>query len=121
MAAFADYMLGSAGGVMVAAARATGMARPEGLRRAGAAYGVVSVVHHAAALERAGRRLRPVAVGDAALLALAREWLVIEGRVPRTALAAALPAVMARRRLAGRAGVLGERLALLGAWMAGRV
>ena len=68
-------------------------------------------------------RLRAVvaelAADGRALLAGAR------GRLPRAVLAAALPAVLARRDLVRAAPPaargLGDRLAVLAAWMAGRV
>ena len=122
VAAFEAYVLGTAGGVMVAAAGALGMAGAEALRRPGAAYGVAGVLRSVRALARQGRcvlpenllaeagltpadviadpadpRLQPVMDG---LAGLASGWLRGRVRVPRRARSAALPLVLARRDLA---------------------
>ena len=121
MAEFEEYLLGSAGGVMVAAARALGMAAPEALRPWGAAYGAAGVLRSIEAHARQGRCLLPLdAVAEAgmsegAVIAephsaalspvrdrvrtIAQAWLTSRSEVPRSALAAVLPAVLARRDL----------------------
>ncbi|MGI4952985.1 MAG: phytoene/squalene synthase family protein [Janthinobacterium lividum] len=113
------YVQGSAGGVMVAAARALGMEAAEALRPWGAAYGVVGVLRNAPVLAAQDRGfLGPAVTEEQAaqeLVRLARTWLATAVRVPRRARAAMLPAVLARRRL-GRdpAGFgLGDRLAVV--------
>ncbi len=122
MAAFEAYLLGSAGGVMVSAGRALGMAVPEPLRPWGAAYGAAGVLRSIEAHARQGRCLLPLdLVAEAGLSegaviadprspalapvrdrvrATAERWLAGRPEVPRSALAAALPAVFARRDLA---------------------
>ena len=127
---FEAYALGAAGGGMVAAGRALGMGKPEALRPWGAAYGVAGVLRSVGAHARQGRCLLPLdlvreaglsegaVIADPAAAALARvraglasralEWLERRVDVPRPALAAALPAVLARRDLR-RGGMAGER------------
>ncbi len=143
MAAFEEYVLGTAGGVMVAAARALGMADAESLRRPGAAYGVAGVLRSVGAHARQGRCLLPEDVlaeagltgGDViaapdgpalapvvgALRGLACDWLGEVTR-PEAGLAAALPTTLARRdlRRGGRSGgrSLSDRIAVL--WAAAR-
>ena len=118
------YLRAGAGGVAVAAARVLGAPEPEAVRSLGAAYGVAGLLRSVPLLAGCGRCLLPadllVAQGvsvDSAIAApnsppvravLAR--LVEEGRallrqgvrspVPRGAIAAVLPAVLARRDLA---------------------
>lgn len=149
-AAWGAYLAATAGGVMVAAGRALGaddavLAR---LRVLGAAHGVAGQLRNVPVLARAGRVMLPqdvlgahgltvhdVAAGRGAeRLAGALAELRGEGRamlagargaLPRRVLAAALPAVLARRDLArempaGGRG-LGDRLAVLAAWARGRV
>lgn len=149
-AAWLAYLAATAGGVMAAAGRALGaeeslLAR---LRVLGTAHGVAGQLRNAALLARAGRVLLPqdvlgahgltihdvIAGKGAAQLPDVLAELAAEGRallsraggaVPRGAIAAALPAVLARRDLARRAPVeargLGDRLAVLRAWLLGRV
>ena len=144
------YLLGSAGGIAVAAGRLLGAPEPEALRPYGAAWGAACVLGGVAAAARQGRCLLPADVlaahglspeavasaPDAAALHPVRAVLATEVRgwlaagrgvrLPRAAVAAALPAVLARRDLA-RPGVpardgrgLGDRLAVLRAGMLGR-
>lgn len=154
IAAFADwraYMLAGAGGVAVAAARLLGAPEPEALRPLGAAYGVAGLLRSVRFLAARGRCLLPadllaaqatsvaaaIAAPDAAPVRAVLARLAEEGRtllrqgtgarVPRSAIAAALPAVLARRDLArwpalapARRGV-GDRLAVTVAGLRGRL
>jgi phytoene synthase len=153
VAAWRDYLLGSAGGLAVAAGRLLGAADPEALRPFGAAYGAAGVLRSVPTLARQGRCLLPaealaahglvpeavvsegVASGDRRLHAALRD-LAAEGRgflaagrasqVPRQAITAALPAVLARRDLASAPIAqpvrgLGDRLAVTWAGLRGRI
>jgi phytoene synthase len=118
------YLRGTAGGLAVAAARLLGATAPEALRDLGAAYGAAGVLRAVPALARQGRCLLPAdvlavhglspeAVPDAVLrapdapaLRAVRATLAATGRsllasaprrLPRPVIAAALPAVLARR------------------------
>jgi phytoene synthase len=145
------YMLAGAGGVAVAAARVLGAPEPELMRPAGAAYGVAGLLRSASLLAARGRCLLPAdllaregasverAVGEPAspqvqavaaqLVSEARTWLLgwDAARVPREAIAAALPAVFARRdlarwpRLASFPRGIGDKLAVTIAGLRGRV
>ena len=144
------YLAATAGGVMVAAGRALGAqgAVLGRLRTLGAAHGIAGQLRNLPALARAGRVLLPrdvlaaqgltihdVIAGQAeeslrqVLAGLAAEgWALLEsarGPLPRPVLAAALPAVLARRDLRRRIPVeargLGDRLAVMVAWALGRV
>ena len=138
----------------MAAGRLLGVAGPAlaGLQAAGAAYGLAGVLRSVPALAGQGRCLLPgdvlaahgltpeaVVAGPgsapvrAVLAALAqaglRQAAAIRPGVPRGAVAAALPLVLARRDLRrqarGRAVPavrgLGDRLAVIGAGLTGRV
>ena len=150
LADWRTYLLGSTGGIAVAAARLLGAPEPEALRPYGAVWGAASVLRGVAAQARQGRCLLPAdvlaaqgltpeAVASApdaaalhpvrvALATEARSWLAAGRgvRLPRAAVAAALPSVLARRDLArltapaleGRG--LGDRLAVLRAGVLGR-
>lgn len=154
-AAFTDYLRGTAGGVAVAAGRLLGVgdAGLQVLRAVGAAYGAAGVLRSVAAHAAQGRCLLPAdALAESGLdpeavlhspeaarpavrvlAAEATAALANAGNVarslPRGAIAAALPAVLARRDLArlaaGRPVVtprrLGDRLAVALAGMRGRV
>ncbi len=125
--AWLAYLRGTAGGLAVAAARSLGEATPEALRDLGAAYGAAGVLRAAPVLARQGRCLLPMdalaaqglspeAMSDAVLRApgapevravlggLAACGMALLGRAPqrlaRPVVAAALPAVLARRDLA---------------------
>jgi 15-cis-phytoene synthase len=124
LAEWRDYVRGVAGGVAVAAGRALGAVEPELLRPFGAAYGVAGLVRATPLLAARGRCLLPedllrehglsveAAAAAPASPSVRRvlSVLVEEGhallaraaavRLPRSALAAALPAVLARRDLA---------------------
>jgi phytoene synthase len=117
------WLLQGAGGIAVAAAELLGAPNPGSLREAGAAQGVSRVLRWNHTLARKGRCLLPVdllqdegtslheamAAPDSAgvravLRRLAGEGLALlaqstPGRIPRAFIAAALPAVLARRDL----------------------
>jgi phytoene synthase len=122
-----DYLRGTAGGLAVAAARALGARAPEAMRDLGAAYGAAGVLRAVPALARQGRCLLPTEVlatralspeamidamirtPDAPAVRAVLSALAITGttllanaphRLPRPLIAAALPAVLARRDLA---------------------
>lgn len=150
--AFREYVRATAGGVAVAAGRALGAAEPalEALRDLGAAYGVAGVLRSVPALAGQGRCVLPedllmqhgltqedVIAGPAQaaltpvrarVAAIGSEWLAAgrAARLPRRAIAAALPAVLAKRDLrnhgepAGMRG-LGDRVAVTVAAWRGRV
>jgi len=149
LAEWRNYVEGVAGGVAVAAGRALGAADPELLRPFGAAYGVAGLVRAMPSLAARGRCLLPEdllhAHGGSTEAAVATpasppvrkvlSVLVQEGqallaraataRLPRVAVAAALPAVLAQRDLAHwstppRPRGLGDRLAVLLAAMRGK-
>jgi phytoene synthase len=147
------YLLASAGGLMVTAGRLLGAPEPERLRRPGAAYGAAGGLRSVPALARQGRCMLPVDTLEAhgltpemviahpnrpevqaALRVLSAEGrALLRGasalRLPRSAIAAALPTVLARRDLtprrvgqrltAGRG--IGDRLAVLRAALTGRI
>ncbi len=149
-AAWQAYLAATAGGVMAAAGRLLGAegALLERLQVLGTAHGVAGQLRNVPALARAGRVLLPQDVlgahgltvhdvmagkGEPALRGALAE-LAADGRallaqaggsLPRGAIAAALPAVLARRDLARAEPVaergLGDRLAVLRAWVLGRV
>jgi len=111
------YLMNSAGGLTAAAARLLGAEGPDALRPLGAAYGVAEILRATPALARQGRCLLPAdvlaeyglspagvvsgedaapAIRDLAAKGLA---LLRPERLGRRAIAAALPAVLARRDL----------------------
>ena len=127
LAAWRAWLLSGAGGLAVAAGQALGVAEPamlEGLRLRGAAYGVAGLLRSRLVLARQGRAPWPgdllaeqdltpeEAAADPAgsamtavfgrLNAEGRSWLKAAAdlpAVPRSAVAAALPGVLARRDL----------------------
>lgn len=136
------YMMANAGGIAVAAARLLQAPEPEALRPLGAAYGVAGFLRSAPVLAARGRCLVPadllvaqglsveaaIAAPESSPMRAVLALLAKEGRallrqgadapVPRGAIAAALPAVLARRDLArwprlapARRGI-GDRLAV---------
>ena len=149
--AWLAYLAGTAGALAVAAGRVLGadggmLAR---LRPLGAAYGVAGQLRSVVALARQGRCLLPldalgahgltpealIARPDSSSLRPLLSDLAGEGRrllgegdgaVPRAVIAAALPSVLARRDLrrpgpaTGPRG-LGDKLAVVAAYLAGRV
>lgn len=143
------YVLAGPGGLAVAAGRLLGAAEPEALRPLGAAYGVAGMLRSVPQLAHQQRCLLPadvlaehglspeaviadpVAPGlQPVLQRLAREGRELlaaaPGRIRGAAVAAALPAVLARRDLArpplppGPRGVA-DRLAVVTAGLTGRV
>ena len=129
MDAFIAYVQGTAGGVMVAAARALGAETPESLRRPGAAYGVAGILRSAESRAGQGRSVLPAGRdADPALrtelVGLARTWLADRPPIRRPALAASLPLVLAARDLRApgtRPRGLLDRLAVTRAAALGRV
>jgi 15-cis-phytoene synthase len=145
------YVLAGAGGIAVAAARLLGAPEPETLRPLGAAYGVAGSLRSVKLLAARGRCLLPadllaaqdlsieaaIAAPDSPPVRAVQARLAEEGRkllrqgahapVPRGAIAAALPAVLARRdlarwpRLAPAQRGIGDRLAVTIAGLRGRV
>jgi 15-cis-phytoene synthase len=144
------WMLAGAGGLAVAAASALGAPVPEVFRPFGAAYGVAGVLRATGVLASQGTCLLPrdllarhglspeafigdpgAAAGRAALEDVRREGrtLLAEAAkvsLPGAAIAAALPAALARRDLARWPAVamprrLGDRLAVVFAGMSGRI
>jgi phytoene synthase len=115
-----NYVCGSAGGLAVAAGRLLGAPDPEALRSLGAAYGVAGLLRSVHVHSRQGRCLLPIDIladhdltpesvianpaADAVqrvVRRIAHEGLMLlrRHRLPRHAIAAALPAVLARRDL----------------------
>jgi len=143
--AWRGYLLASAGGLAVAAARLLGAPDPEALRPLGAAYGAAGVLRSIAVLARQQRCLLPSDVlaehglSPEAVIAqpsttpavrqlaeLTGSWLSVPPRLPRQAIAAALPFVLARRDLrrvphAPLQRGLGDRLAVVLAGLRGRL
>jgi len=144
------WLLAGAGGLAVAAAAALGAPDPEAMRPFGAAYGVAGLSRATGVLAARGICLLPRDLLDghglspeefidnpgSAPARAAQHEIVREGkvfladagrvRVPRVAVAAALPAVLARRDLARWPTVftprrLGDRLAVTFAGMTGRI
>jgi 15-cis-phytoene synthase len=144
------WLLAGAGGLAVAAASALGAPDPEAMRPFGAAYGAAGLLRATRVLAAQGTCLLPRDVlahhglspetfiddpGSAPARAVQHD-IVGEGRallaeagkiaVPRAAVAAALPAVLAKRDLARWPAVamprrLGDRLAVTFAGMSGRI
>jgi phytoene synthase len=140
-----DYLRGSAGGLAVAAARLLGAREPEQFRPLGAAFGLAGLLRSVATHARQGRCLLPadalaahhlspdhvIADPEAArgvVVQLAGEGLALlqHRRLSRRVVAAALPAVLARRDLC-RAPLfphprgVSDRLAVVRAGLTGRV
>jgi 15-cis-phytoene synthase len=145
------YVLAGAGGLAVAAAQVLGTPEPEAVRPLGAAYGVAGLLRSVPVLAARGRCLLPVdllaaqglpiegviATPDSPPVRAVLARLAEEGRtllrqgqrapIPRGAIAAALPAVLARRDLArwprlppAQRGI-GDRLAVTVAGLRGRL
>jgi 15-cis-phytoene synthase len=145
LADWRHYVCRGAGGVAVAAGRLLGAPDPETLRPLGAAYGIAGLLRSIPVHSRQGRCLLPVdilaeyglapedvvaqpSVAQAVEQRLAHEGLMLLRRVrlPRRAIAAVLPAVLARRDLRRVPAIprqrgLGDRLAVMLAAMAARV
>jgi phytoene synthase len=143
-AAWRDWLHAGAGGLAVAAARLLGAPDPEAYRPLGAAYGAGGALRSARLLAAHGRCLLPLdalaargiasaehfvadPVSDAAFAALADLARTAEGWLrSRGAVAAALPAVLARRDLR-RTGIdpaprgFADKLAVTAAGLTGRI
>jgi 15-cis-phytoene synthase len=148
--AWRDYLLGAAGGLAVAAGRLLGAPEPELLRPLGAAYGAARLLRGTRAFAHRGRCLLPedrlaahglspeavTANPDAPALDPVLDELAQQGRamlriarevrLPRHAIAAALPAALARRdlrrvRKPPRPRDVGDQLAVMAAAFLGRV
>ncbi len=147
MSDWRDYVWRSAGGVAVAAGRLLCVPEPEALRPLGAAYGIAGLLRSIPAHSRQGRCLLPAdvlaehglrpehliaepsaAAAQPVMRRLAHEGLMLlrRPRLPRRAIAAALPAVLARRDLRRATAFppqrgIGDRLAVMLAGLAGRI
>ena len=146
--AWRAYLLGNAGGLAVAAGRLLGAPDPEALRPLGAAYGVAGLLRSVPVHARQGRCLLPedalaeqgltreqvIAKPDAEPVQAVARRLAEEGlgmlnhpaRLPRRGIAAALPAVLARRDLRRAPALpaqrgLADRLAVMMAGLVGRI
>ncbi|HET7879990.1 MAG TPA: squalene/phytoene synthase family protein [Acetobacteraceae bacterium] len=141
------YLYGSAGGVAVAAGHLLGAPDAEALRPLGAAYGLAGVLRSILAHARQGRCLLPhdrlaehaltperlIATPSSPQALMVTRQLAREGmqllrrmRLPRSAIAAALPAVLARRDLRRAPAFpvergLGDRVGVLLAAISSRV
>jgi 15-cis-phytoene synthase len=142
------YLLGNAGGLAVVAARLLGASDPENLRPLGAAYGVAGLLRSIPTHAAQGRCLLPedvlagygltreqviAAPVGPAVQGVVRElaqdglgMLTVPKRLPHRVIAAALPAVLARRDLRRAPAFvaprgLGDRLAVVLAGLAGRI
>ena len=145
------YVLAGAGSLAVAAARLLGAPAPEAVRPLGAAYGVAGLLRSTPLLAAHGRCLLPadllaaqglsveaaIRAPDSSPVRLVLARLAEEGRawlrqgaqapLPRRAIAAALPAVLARRDLARFPGLpparrgIGDRLAVTIVGLRGRL
>jgi len=144
------WLLSGAGGLSVAAASVLGAPAPDAFRPFGAAYGIAGLLRATSVLAAQGRCLLPrdllashglspeafIAYPNAAAAGQVLAEVVAEGRalveearrvgVPRRAIAAALPVVLARRDLARwpvvvRPRRLGDRLAVTVAGLTGRL
>ena len=128
--AWRAYLFGCAGGVAVAAGRLLGAPDAEGLRPLGAAYGIAGLLRSIPAHARQGRCLLPVdrlaehgqapediiaepttSAAHPVMRQLAHEGLMLLRPIhlPRPVVAAALPAVLARRDLQRAPALLLER------------
>src|SRR4029079_1393373 len=138
-----DYLCAGAGGVAVAAARLLGAPDPEEFRPLGAAFGLAGLLRSVGAHARQGRCLLPVealarhrlspdqiiadpeaAVGVIAQFARDGLALLRHTHSPRPEVAAALPAVLARRDLRRAPRFVhprgaGDRLAVIWAGLTG--
>ena len=144
------WLLAGAGGLAVAAASGLGAPAPEAARAFGAAYGVAGLLRATGVLAAQGTCLLPrdllarhgLSAEDfidqpnseparTALMDVAREGQALlaearRGAIPRSAVAAILPAVLARRDLARWPSVavprgFGDRMAVVVAGITGRI
>ncbi len=119
--AFLAYARGTAGKLSRIAGKVLG-AESEAIEDLGTAYGISGILRAAPYLAAQGRSLLP-ADGTATTAIAAAARTLLRAGPPRIALAAALPAVYARRDLANpaRRHGLADRLAILRAAMTGRI
>ena len=118
---FFGYARGTAGRLARVAGKVLGV-DSDAVEDLGTAYGISGILRAAPALRAQGRCLLPTdGTPVPALIAQARQLL--QAIPPRSALAAALPAVLARRDLGRpwRPRGLGDRLAVLRAAVTGRL
>ncbi len=125
-AAFLAYARGTAGGLARSAGTVLGVTDPDALAALedlGTGYGIAGILRAAPALEAAGRDLLPQDGTDPAALRDEAARL-LRRRAPRAGLAAALPAVLARRDLRRPTGPaprgLADRIAVVIAGLTGR-
>jgi phytoene synthase len=146
LASWHRYLAGCAGGWAVAAGRALGadIVQLTRLRRLGAAYGVAGQLGSVAMLATHQRCMLPVDIlashnlspfhilqnpnaADQVRPALVAEGLALweagRGKMPRSVIAAALPAVLAQRDLirGSRHRGIGDKLAVMSAFARGRI
>jgi phytoene synthase len=116
---FMNYVRGTAGRLARVAGKYLGV-DSAAVEDVGTAYGIVGALRAASFLKAQGRRVVPEGE-EARLLGMAGRLL--DRDVPRLALAAALPGVLARRRLRRVEAPLGvaDRLAVVRAAVTGRV
>jgi phytoene synthase len=118
---FLSYARNTAGKLACIAGKLLGAESPA-IEDLGTAYGISGILRAAPFLRAKGRSLLP-ADGTAEAKLIDHAWTLLRARPPRIALAAALPAVFARRDLGkpyAERG-LGDRLAVLHAAITGRV
>ena len=118
---FLRYARGTAGRLARIAGKVLG-ADSEVMEDLGTAYGIAGILRAAPYLRAQGRSLLPTDGTPPAKLT-AEAFALLRAQPPRAALAAALPAVFARRDLARTdpARTLGDRLAVVWAAFTGRV
>jgi phytoene synthase len=119
--AFLAYARGTAGKLSRIAGKLLG-ADSDAIEDLGTAYGIAGILRAAPYLAAQGRCLLPAdGTPNASLIAIAQTLL--QAKPPRIALAAALPAVYARRDLANpaRQRALTDLLAILATSMTGRI
>jgi len=116
---FVNYARGTAGRLARVAGKFLG-ADSAAVEDVGTGYGIVGALRAAPFLAAQGRRVVP-AGAEGRLLEVARALL--DGQVPRVAMAAVLPGVLARRRLrdVSRAFSVGDRVAVMRAAVLGRL
>jgi phytoene synthase len=116
---FLNYARGTAGRLARVAGKFLG-ADSAAVEDVGTAYGIVGALRAAPFLAAQGRRVVPAGF-EGRLLEVAAGLL--DGQVPREALAAGLVGVLARRRLTdvSRAFSVGDRLAVVRAAVLGRL
>ncbi len=121
LAAFLAYVRGTAGALARIAGRYLG-ADSTALEDLGTAYGISGILRAAPFLARQGRSLLP-ADGTTEPTLIAHAKTLLQTKPPRAALAAALPAVYAKRDLGRpyRPRGVGDKLAIAAAAFTGRL